>query len=272
MMCIFVFSLDSNRVRELKQSWFEAKHWPTHRRFSGALSLFGSLSALWLVSPLCRTWRGLRSNPATPKLRKKRRRKLINKKDYLSFGCLRPSLPLDFTLDLGFIAFHRHGKPRFRPAAPPPDGAERFGSQRRVSDGARRPRLRAAPRSLSAWEILLISPLHGSALRLVVNVILYRGLFTRSVLEHASLERSAGILQTLWDFSPSWGESTVLENSSLIFCFLNFGVHDIAWYLPVKMQRKRLTFTEQWWCTNLRNSEMRNSLKWIHTRIYERSF
>lgn len=79
-------------------------------------------------------------------------------------------MPPDFTLDLGFIgSSHRDGKPRFRSTAPPPDGAERVGSQRRVSDGARRPRLRAAPRSLPAGEILLIPPLHGSALRSVVN-------------------------------------------------------------------------------------------------------
>ena len=82
-------------------------------------------------------------------------------------------MPPDFTLDLGFIGSRRDGKPRFRSPAPPPDGAERAGSQRRVSDGARRPRLRAAPRSLPAREILLIPPLHGSALRSVLNATLF---------------------------------------------------------------------------------------------------
>lgn len=82
-------------------------------------------------------------------------------------------MPPDFTLDLGFIGSRRDGKPRFRSSAPPPDGAERVGSQRRVSDGAGRPRLRAAPRSLPAGEILLVPPLHGCALRSVVNGALF---------------------------------------------------------------------------------------------------
>lgn len=82
------------------------------------------------------------------------------------------SVPPDFTLDLGFIRSHRDGKQRFRSSAPP-DGAERVGSQCRVSDGARRPRLHAAPRSLPAREILLIPPLHGSALRSVLNAALF---------------------------------------------------------------------------------------------------
>lgn len=91
------------------------------------------------------------------------------KRDYLHLGawnlrCLRILL-----WDLGFIASHRDGKPRFRSSAPPPDGAERLGSQRRVSDGARRTRIRAAPRSLPAREILLIPPFHGSALRSVLE-------------------------------------------------------------------------------------------------------
>lgn len=81
-------------------------------------------------------------------------------------------MPPDFTLDLGFIGSRRDGKPRFRSSAPPPDGAERFGSQRRVSDGARRPRLRAAPRTLPAREILLIPSLHGSALRCFLHGLL----------------------------------------------------------------------------------------------------
>lgn len=77
-------------------------------------------------------------------------------------------MPPDFTLDLGFIAASRRdGKPRFRSSAPPPDRAERAGSQRRFSDGARRTRLRATPRSLPAGKILLVPPLHGSALRSV---------------------------------------------------------------------------------------------------------
>lgn len=84
-----------------------------------------------------------------------------------TFRCLRILL-----LDLGFIGSRRDGKPRFRSSAPPPDGAERVGSQRRVSDGARRTRLGAAPRSLPAREILLIPPLHGSALRSVLDVTL----------------------------------------------------------------------------------------------------
>lgn len=82
-------------------------------------------------------------------------------------------MPPDFTLDLGFIGSRRDGKPRFRSPAPPPHGAERVGPQRRVSDGAWRPRLRAAPRSLPAWEILLIPFVHGSALRSVLNVALF---------------------------------------------------------------------------------------------------
>lgn len=81
-------------------------------------------------------------------------------------------MPPDFTLDLGFIRSHRDGKPRFRSSAPP-DGAERVGSQCRVSDGARRPQLHAAPRSLPAREILFIPPLHGSALRSVLNAALF---------------------------------------------------------------------------------------------------
>lgn len=143
-------------------------------RFSllfSATSLVGSLlSALWRVSCslFCRTWRGLSFYPVKPKLRSMRGEPEVHKRDYLHLGawdlrCLRI-----FTLDLGFIgSSRRDGKPRFRSSAPPPDGAERAGSQRRFPDGAGRPRHRAAPGSFPAWEILLNPPLHGSALRSV---------------------------------------------------------------------------------------------------------
>lgn len=119
-------------------------------------------------------------------------------------------MPPDFTLDLGFIGSHRDGKPRFRSSAPPPDGAERAGSQRRVSDGAKRPRLRAAPRSLPAGEILLIPPLHGSALRSVLNAALFMcmnakcGLkkkFSFSLLSEAYVLHitNLGNLEAVWD-------------------------------------------------------------------------
>lgn len=128
------------------------------------------------VSLLCRTWRGLRSSPAKPKLRRAQEEEedkvpKIKKGIIWVLGAwnLRCLWILLWIWDLSPLK--RNGKPRFRPAAPPPDGAERSGSQRRVSDGAGRTRLRAAPRSLSAREILLISPLHGSALRLVANGI-----------------------------------------------------------------------------------------------------
>lgn len=97
----------------------------------------------------------------------------VHKKGLFASGCLKPSVPPDFTLDLGFIGSRQDGKPGFRSSTPPPDRAERVGSQRRVSDGARRPRLRAAPRSLPAWEILLIPPLHGPALRSVWSTALF---------------------------------------------------------------------------------------------------
>lgn len=134
-------------------------------------ALLGSwLSALWRVSCslFCRTWRGLSFYPVKPKLRSMRGELEVHKKDYLHLGSWDPSVPPDFTLDLGFIGLSpRDGKPRFRSSAPPPDWAERAGSQRRFSDGAKRTRLCATPRSLPAGEILLVPPLHGSALRSV---------------------------------------------------------------------------------------------------------
>lgn len=109
-------------------------------------------------------------------------------------------MPPDFTLDLGFIgSSHRDGKPRFRSTAPPPDGAERVGSQRRVSDGARRPRLRAAPRSLPTGEILLIPPLHGSALRSVVNAAPSRVYERRMCLGGKKVSSIFQTWDALWD-------------------------------------------------------------------------
>ena len=94
----------------------------------------------------------------------------VHKKGLFASGCLRPSVPPDFTSGFGiYRCSRRDGKPRFRSSAPPPDGAERAGAQRRVSDGAGRPRLRAAPRSLPAGEVLLVPPLHGAALRSVFD-------------------------------------------------------------------------------------------------------
>ena len=133
----------------------------------------------------------------------------VHKKGLFASGCLRPSVPPDFTLDLGFIgSSHRDGKPRFRSTAPPPDGAERVGSQRRVPDGARRPRLRAAPRSLPAGEILLIPPLHGSALRSVVNAAASRVYERRMCLEEKKKKVSSCLLSEAYVLHiPNLGRS-----------------------------------------------------------------
>lgn len=148
-------------VNEQRLSFCSASH---------SAPLGSLLSALWRVSCslFCRTWRGLSFFPVKPKLRSMRGEPEVHKRDYLHLGVLDPSVPPDFTLDLGFIgSSRRDGKPRFRSSAPPPDWAERAGSRRRFSDGARRTRLCATSRSLPAGEILLVPPLHGSALRSV---------------------------------------------------------------------------------------------------------
>lgn len=76
--------------------------------FSSTTSLVGSLlSALWRVSCslFCRTWRGLSFYPAKPKLRSMRGEPEVHKRDYLHLGCLRPSVPPDFTSGFGIYRF-----------------------------------------------------------------------------------------------------------------------------------------------------------------------
>lgn len=168
----------ANIVRQRARSKMNSEKNTVVCKWTATVSLFslpfrrlGSLlSALWRVSCslFCRTWRGLSFFPVKPKLRSMRGEPEVHKRDYLHLGVLDPSVPPDFTLDLGFIgSSHRDGKPRFRSSAPPPDWAERAGSRRRFSDGFKRTRLRATSRSLPAGEILLVPPLHGSTLRSV---------------------------------------------------------------------------------------------------------
>ena len=164
----------------------------------------------------------------------------VHKKGLFASGCLRPSVPPDFTLDLGFIgSSHRDGKPRFRSTAPPPDGAERVGSQRRVPDGARRPRLRAAPRSLPAGEILLIPPLHGSALRSVVNAAASRVYERRMCLEEKKKKVSSCLLSEAYVLHiPNLGRSV---GRTRIYCgrkLLRFCGH-LEISAPKKKKRKK---------------------------------
>lgn len=88
----------------------------------------------------------------------------VHKKGLFASGRLR-----SVGILLSDLGFTRDGEPGFRSSAPPPDGAGRAGAQRRVPDGAGRTRLRAAPGSLPAREVLLLAPLHGSTHRSVLT-------------------------------------------------------------------------------------------------------
>lgn len=92
----------------------------------------------------------------------------VHKKGLFASGRLR-----SVGILLSDLGFTRDGEPGFRSSAPPPDGAGRAGAQRRVPDGAGRTRLRAAPGSLPAREVLLLAPLHGSTHRSVLTFFFF---------------------------------------------------------------------------------------------------